>query len=246
MAFGCDPRSGDIAESILPARLPIRTAKREAGDVRLVRRLQYEGLRQDVIGGCTMSNESLLRIRVSLKGRPIKAYTFDGETVSIGRDPDADVFLDNTGISRAHAKIARTHGGFELEDLNSANGTYLNDVAISKEPLKENDVVRVGKFSLWITVTEDRRAAAIPRKVSPDAFQGTTVLSGDQLNNMVSSSKEHEEEQEAIQPFDKPEYEEVEAGGWQPNKSVLVIAMAVAFLLGSALGVGATTWLLRH
>jgi pSer/pThr/pTyr-binding forkhead associated (FHA) protein len=193
-----------------------------------------------------MSNETLLRIRVSLKGRPIKAYAFDGETVSIGRDPDADVFLDNTGISRAHAKIARTHGGFELEDLNSANGTYLNDVQISKESLKENDVIRVGKFSLWITMAEDRRAVAVPRKVSPDAFQGTTVLSGDQLTNMISSSREHDDEPKAIQEIGQPEYAEAEAGGWQPNKSVVVIAMAIAFLLGSALGAGATTWLLRH
>jgi pSer/pThr/pTyr-binding forkhead associated (FHA) protein len=193
-----------------------------------------------------MSNDTLLKIRLSLKGRPIKGYTFDGETVVIGRDPDADIFLDNTGISRAHAKIDRMpQGGFMIEDLNSANGTYVNDKAVAKQLLNENDVIRVGKFSLWVTLSEDRRAAEESSSKRVSADECTTVLSGDQLSTMLNSAREIDE-RAVVEGFNDPQH--VGSGSWfsQPNKTVLVIAMSVAFMIGSALGAGATTWLLRH
>ena len=66
----------------------------------------------------------LLRIRVSLNGRPVKSYVFDKETVIVGRDPDCDVVLDNVGVSRHHLKFElRPTGSYAVCDLESANGT---------------------------------------------------------------------------------------------------------------------------
>ena len=59
---------------------------------------------------------SPLQLHLSLKGRPIRDYTFVRETVSIGRDPQADIFLDNAGVSRNQARLLRTPDGWVIED----------------------------------------------------------------------------------------------------------------------------------
>lgn len=193
-----------------------------------------------------MSDDLLLRVRLSLKGRPIKTYTFAEETVTIGRDPDADIFLDNTGISRSHAKIERTSHGYVIEDLNSANGTFVNDKQITSELIRENDVIRVGKFSLWVTFSEDRRATGseLARRVSPDALQGTTVLSTDQLSAMLDTAKEEQPQETVQEPGANPVVSQREPS--QARKTMVILATVLAFMIGSALGAGAMTWLLRH
>lgn len=134
---------------------------------------------------------NLLKVRLSLKGRPIRSFTFNKKDVSIGRDPDSDIFLDNAGISRLHARIERTPGGYRLEDLGSANGTYLNEAQVRKEFVGHDDVVQIGKFSLWIGVETDRREQSLLNKsANPGVFEGTTVLDPDSLLQMQKKSKE--------------------------------------------------------
>ena len=45
----------------------------------------------------------ILQIQLSLKGRAIKTYSFSDDEVTVGRDPDSQIALDNPGVSRAHA-----------------------------------------------------------------------------------------------------------------------------------------------
>src|SRR5262249_12918039 len=68
-------------------------------------------------------------------------------TCLVGRGPYNHVVLDDTRISRQHAKIAPEAGGHVVYDLNSANGTYVNDQQVKRQRLKPNDVVRFGPFS---------------------------------------------------------------------------------------------------
>jgi pSer/pThr/pTyr-binding forkhead associated (FHA) protein len=131
---------------------------------------------------------TLLRLHLTLKGRLIKLYTFTNsqDEIRIGRDPAADIFLDNPGVSRSHARISRTSAGWTLEDLASANGTFVNDEQITSRPLYEGDVIRVGKFTINCVVELDRRgdSQASPR-LAQEAVLGTTVLSGEELARML-------------------------------------------------------------
>lgn len=175
---------------------------------------------------------NLLKVRVSLKGRPMRSYTFNKKEVSIGRDPTSDIFLDNTGISRSHAKIERTPGGYVVEDLGSANGTFLNDQQVAKEYLGHDDVVRIGKFALWMGVEAERRHPdAHSGAAAPAAYEGTMVLSPDQLLEMQEKAKREEEAApaNAEAPAKKPARRHT--GG------ALVATGVAAFLFGTFVGV---------
>ena len=65
----------------------------------------------------------------------------------VGRGPYNHVVLDDTRISRQHAKVSPEPGGHVVYDLNSANGTFVNDVQVKRQKLAPNDVVRFGPFS---------------------------------------------------------------------------------------------------
>jgi Inner membrane component of T3SS, cytoplasmic domain len=73
----------------------------------------------------------------------------DGQNV-IGSAPDADIVLRDTAVSGKHASLRYKDQKFFLTDLDSSNGTYLNDSpsSIAREELKDNDVVRIGEVTL--------------------------------------------------------------------------------------------------
>lgn len=73
----------------------------------------------------------------------------DGQN-TIGSAPDADIILHDTAVSGKHASLRYKDQKFYLTDLDSTNGTYLNDGAdpIAREELKDNDIVRIGEISL--------------------------------------------------------------------------------------------------
>jgi hypothetical protein len=68
----------------------------------------------------------------------------------IGSAPDADIVLRDDAISGKHASLRYKDQKFTITDLDSTNGTYLNDRSdpIAREELKDNDLVRVGNVTL--------------------------------------------------------------------------------------------------
>ncbi len=63
---------------------------------------------------------------VSIGSSPQREYSLDKPTVAIGSHPSNDVVIDDTTVSRRHATITRKPDGFELADLGSTNGTFIN------------------------------------------------------------------------------------------------------------------------
>lgn len=63
---------------------------------------------------------------------------------SIGREPGNDIFCDDSSISRNHAQILKTDEGFVLEDCRSTNGTYVDGLAITRQPLADGSKIQVG------------------------------------------------------------------------------------------------------
>jgi len=139
-------------------------------------------------------SERLLRIRVSLKGRPVRAFAFSKDLITVGRDPGSDVFLDNPGVSREHCRIGlHPSGSYAIEDLDSANGLFVDDQQVKMHFIRNNDVVHVGKFALWFAYGEDRRGEqADAKRLASTQDEGTTVLRTAELHEMIESLREAE------------------------------------------------------
>ena len=73
-------------------------------------------------------------------------FLLDSNTVSIGRSPESDVFLDDVTVSRKHAHIERVNNEFSIADSHSLNGTYVNSISITTQVLRMGDEIQVGKF----------------------------------------------------------------------------------------------------
>jgi sigma-B regulation protein RsbU (phosphoserine phosphatase) len=78
-----------------------------------------------------------------------KQVPINGDLFTLGRNPDCDVVIGVTSVSREHARIVRVGGQFFIEDLRSRNKTFLNNADIppgSRVPLKNNDRIRICDF----------------------------------------------------------------------------------------------------
>ena len=75
-------------------------------------------------------------------------FLLDKETVTAGRHPESDIFLDDITVSRRHAEIRRGANGFTVHDVGSLNGTYLNRERVDSAPLHNGDELQIGTFKL--------------------------------------------------------------------------------------------------
>src|SRR5262245_58196000 len=76
-------------------------------------------------------------------------YDIQKDNVQIGRATLADLVLQDSHVSKLHAALTRTTDGYLLRDLQSSNGTFLNDRRLSGPTLlKQGDRIRVGKSTL--------------------------------------------------------------------------------------------------
>lgn len=68
--------------------------------------------------------------------------------MKIGRRPGCDVFLDNLAVSGEHANIFTIGEDSFIQDLNSTNGTFINNKRITKHHLRAGDTIAIGKYAL--------------------------------------------------------------------------------------------------
>jgi pSer/pThr/pTyr-binding forkhead associated (FHA) protein len=74
-----------------------------------------------------------------------------GAVKTLGRATRADFILDAALVSRLHCRFTvRASGELEVEDLQSTNGTYVNEKRVRKAPLSQVDLVRIGRVKLKV------------------------------------------------------------------------------------------------
>jgi hypothetical protein len=81
-------------------------------------------------------------------GRAGEVFNVSGDQMTIGRSPEAEVFLDDVTVSRNHALLVRRRDGLYIDDLGSLNGTYVNRRRIESHKLANGDELQVGKYKL--------------------------------------------------------------------------------------------------
>ena len=100
----------------------------------------------------------MLKIVIMLKNTELKTLETDKETITIGRNNNSDIQINNLGASKRHAVITCQNGSYFIEDLNSTNGTLLNNEPITKAGLSGKDVVTIGKHTLFVSIKEGQSA----------------------------------------------------------------------------------------
>lgn len=102
----------------------------------------------------------MIKLELKFKDKVLKKIETEKPEITIGRSPDADIQIDNLAVSKRHAKLIKQKDQYAVEDLNSTNGTFLNDEKITKAILKHNDVVNIGKHNLIISYQEETKMPA--------------------------------------------------------------------------------------
>jgi len=93
---------------------------------------------------------------------------FDKAPVYLGRKTGIQVFLPDAAVSREHAVIYVKEDKWQVEDLDSANKTYLNGEAIHKAEIKTGDVVKISDFTIEIDLRGDVKKEADRGSASDD------------------------------------------------------------------------------
>ena len=88
-------------------------------------------------------------------------FPLEAPTVTLGRGLESDVRLKDIKASRRHCQIVRTGQGFQVIDLSSGSGTYVNGVQVKQQTLHSGDKIQVG--STTITFTD----SPVPRPAAP-------------------------------------------------------------------------------
>ncbi|WBU38762.1 FHA domain-containing protein [Homoserinibacter sp. YIM 151385] len=115
---------------------------------------------QEAIGALP-SASALLVVR---RGPNVGArFLLDADVTTVGRHPDAEIFLDDVTVSRRHAEFIRMGTAFQVRDLGSLNGTYFDGVRIESALLTDGAEVQVGKFRLTFYASRLDLAAAAGR-----------------------------------------------------------------------------------
>jgi pSer/pThr/pTyr-binding forkhead associated (FHA) protein len=109
--------------------------------------------------------------------------------VGIGRSPDNDLPVDNLAVSNHHARVYFEAGRLVVEDLDSLNGTFVNDLRVERATLHDGDSIWIGKHHIKVDATGD---APVPmdsrRKANAPAINETMVLDTKARRDMLQQA----------------------------------------------------------
>lgn len=110
-------------------------------------------------------------------GGEASVIPLDGATLVIGKQPSADVNLENPYVSRRHAQILSAQGRYQIGDLGSKNGTYVNGARVTSEPrwLGNGDRIELGRDQVVLRFQSWATTLTLPAPGSPGAAGGLVV-----------------------------------------------------------------------
>ncbi len=135
-------------------------------------------------------------------------HEIDKPYISIGRSKDNDIIIDDLSVSRKHAILEKDEAGkFYLTDLNSSNGTFVNNVRITeKTPITTNDHILLGKATLVIEVPEDFQgtvrvdASTLQEKLKQQATVQETVPTPPPVQQTPPAPPQPQQAQQPVTP----------------------------------------------
>jgi pSer/pThr/pTyr-binding forkhead associated (FHA) protein len=105
--------------------------------------------------------------------KQLATYTLASGELTIGRTAGNSILLENPGVSRKHAVIRAEGSRVIIEDMGSANGTFVNGQKAGTQELKDGDEIQIVKHRLVYRVPREPEA---PKKAAPSMDAGKTMM----------------------------------------------------------------------
>ena len=129
------------------------------------------------------------RLVLKYERATLKEVPLGTRPVTIGRAPDNDIPIDNLAVSNYHARVYVEAGSLVVEDLNSLNGSFLNDIRIERALLKDGDAILIGKHHILVDQAHDAVISADEfRKAPAPRVNETMVLDTQQRREMFEQA----------------------------------------------------------
>lgn len=123
------------------------------------------------------------KVTMHFKDMDLGEFSIDkGGSLTIGRKETNKVVIDNLAVSGQHAKIDALDDGYLLTDLQSKNGTFINDKPVTTHWLQPGDVITIGKHKLVFHLADGEAPPAA------DKLEKTMVLDTNEYRAMVGKS----------------------------------------------------------
>jgi Nif-specific regulatory protein len=120
-----------------------------------------------------------MKHRLVARDGPLKGSVFalDDSEFSVGRNPSNRLSVSDPSLSRQHCVIAGRGGRFEIRDLDSRNGTFVNGVPVHERVLADGDEIQIGN-SLFLFLAEETAVTPVPsvRLDERSPLSGATVV----------------------------------------------------------------------
>ncbi len=155
---------------------------------------------QDLAQETCRWQDKTAKLSLKFSDHVLREVALSGGVVTIGRQPDNLLQIDNPIVSGHHARIFWEKSHYVLEDNESFNGTYLNNRSVSRAVLGDGDVIVIGKHRIEFhsevgkrdasssSVTQDRSSGcqAQVEKGAPPQLEATMVLDTNKLKEMMA------------------------------------------------------------
>lgn len=119
----------------------------------------------------------------------LKEVAISDRPVTIGRLPDNDIQIDNLAVSSHHARVFKDGANVVVEDLNSLNGTFVNNQRITKVTLKTGDTILIGKHHIELqeSAAGEQVAPAAPKAAAPK-IEETVMLDSKRRKELLEAA----------------------------------------------------------
>jgi len=135
-----------------------------------------------------MQNSTPLAWLIGNEGKPDEIhFALIGSESTLGRGSDCEVQVDDELVSRKHALISYCNGNFEIEDLGSSNGTFINNNLISSGLIRNGDLIQVGDTVLQFKNKLDPDTAT-PQTKAPQEPIAAASETAPQMHDYVHCS----------------------------------------------------------
>lgn len=82
------------------------------------------------------------------------SFVLEKSPISVGRNPQCDIFLNDMTVSREHARIESMGSSWVITDTNSFNGVWVRNTNVERHTLEPGDIIQIGAFCLQFQIEQ--------------------------------------------------------------------------------------------